>query len=404
MFQYNKYSALLLIGFIQGVVFAFLLWRRGRKEERLSDKLLALLLILCCAHIAQYMLGFGNWYDSRDHHSTFMFYFPFHNFLLIGPVIYFYFRSLTNHKFKLEQKHWWHFLPGLLYLSIDLAIFIVDFGILHWGLGYPLLFFYETKGFLSEIVPYYVNVIMQPITIIAVMVYITMTIIEYTQYRKYINNYFSATEEISFNWLRNLLLVVIIGITVNWGFKIADQFISMTYISYWNAHLAIATMIYFISIQGFIATHKIPQKLSFEPEAYAQVDKESKTTEKESVPELQKWKKKIEKIMKEQQPYLNPNLSLTDLAQQLSTNTSILSKVINTGFQQNFNDFINSHRVQMMQQKLQASENRQFTLTSLAYDCGFNSKATFNRAFKKFVGLSPKEYLNSLEQKATIST
>lgn len=67
-----------------------------------------------------------------------------------------------------------------------------------------------------------------------------------------------------------------------------------------------------------------------------------------------------------------------------------------SGFGLNFNDYINSWRIKAFEQKIQAEANKQYTLLSLAYDCGFNSKATFNRAFKKQKGVSPKEFIDSL--------
>jgi YesN/AraC family two-component response regulator len=100
--------------------------------------------------------------------------------------------------------------------------------------------------------------------------------------------------------------------------------------------------------------------------------------------------------MENQKPHLEAELTLTDLAKQLNTNTSVLSKVINDGTGRNFNDFINSYRVQEVINKLKSGEQRRQTLLGIAYDCGFNSKATFNRSFKKVTGKTPKEYIDSL--------
>ena len=69
-----------------------------------------------------------------------------------------------------------------------------------------------------------------------------------------------------------------------------------------------------------------------------------------------------------------------------------LSAVINQGFGKNFNDYINDYRVDAFIEKLKNGEQEAQTLLSLAYDAGFNSKATFNRAFKKTTGVSPKDW------------
>jgi AraC-like DNA-binding protein len=97
--------------------------------------------------------------------------------------------------------------------------------------------------------------------------------------------------------------------------------------------------------------------------------------------------------MQQEKLYEDAELTLSQLAKQLSINHSLLGKIINTGFQKNFNDFINGYRVDAMLQKLKAGEQQLQTLLSIVFDCGFNSKATFNRAFKKRTGLSPKEWM-----------
>ncbi|WP_425289983.1 helix-turn-helix domain-containing protein, partial [Shewanella algae] len=75
----------------------------------------------------------------------------------------------------------------------------------------------------------------------------------------------------------------------------------------------------------------------------------------------------------------------------MGTNSSVLSKIINRAFQMNFNDFINRYRVEEVKKQLQNPKNASLTIMSLAYDAGFNSKATFNRAFKKHTGENPSK-------------
>jgi AraC-like DNA-binding protein len=77
----------------------------------------------------------------------------------------------------------------------------------------------------------------------------------------------------------------------------------------------------------------------------------------------------------------------------MQSNVSVVSKMINQGFGQNFNDFINQFRIEAVKEKLQKGEHLQQTLLGIAFDCGFNSKATFNRSFKKITGQSPKEWI-----------
>ncbi|WP_231590735.1 helix-turn-helix domain-containing protein [Hymenobacter terrenus] len=108
-------------------------------------------------------------------------------------------------------------------------------------------------------------------------------------------------------------------------------------------------------------------------------------------PELQPWREKLLRLMAEEQPWLEPELTLAELAHRLRTNTSLLSHVINTGCGQNFNDFVNSYRVVEAERKLQDPRLAHYSLVGIALECGFNSKSTFNRVFKKLTGRTPGE-------------
>ena len=108
------------------------------------------------------------------------------------------------------------------------------------------------------------------------------------------------------------------------------------------------------------------------------------------------WKSKITTLFELENAAQNPELTLNDLAKNLKTNVSLVSKVINQGFEMNFNDFVNKYRIDQVKQAFQNGDHKKTTLLGIAFDCGFNSKATFNRAFKKNTGLSPKDYLATL--------
>jgi AraC-like DNA-binding protein len=108
--------------------------------------------------------------------------------------------------------------------------------------------------------------------------------------------------------------------------------------------------------------------------------------------DIQAWKAKLSSYFQKEEPYLQPDITLSELATRLHTNTSVLSAAINTGFGKNFNDFVNQYRVDAFLAKMQSGEMKHFTLLAIAFECGFNSKATFNRAVKKATGKSPSEF------------
>ena len=100
--------------------------------------------------------------------------------------------------------------------------------------------------------------------------------------------------------------------------------------------------------------------------------------------------------MEKHKPYLENNLNLRGLAQELDVNANYLSQVINEQHGKNFFEFINSYRVNELKEMMNDPTNRQFTLLSMAFDCGFNSKTTFNTAFKRITGLTPSQYLKKV--------
>ncbi|MDP5172434.1 MAG: helix-turn-helix domain-containing protein [Bacteroidia bacterium] len=106
-------------------------------------------------------------------------------------------------------------------------------------------------------------------------------------------------------------------------------------------------------------------------------------------------RQRVEEVMRSDQPYLNPGLTLAELADLIGTNTHDLSRIINQGFKMNFNDFINSYRVEEFKEKVLQPGFRNHTLLAVALMVGFNSKTAFNRSFKKLTGQTPGEYFRT---------
>ncbi len=388
-FEFNVYSSLLLPFFIQGIVVAVLLFCRGHKQERLSDTLLGWLLLLNAIKIAYWMLGWAGWYDTHDRFTSFMFYFPFNNVIWMGPLLYCYFLSLTNTEFRFRKNHLKHLLLPALFLLLVLLKFIID-----------MLFYrpfpvaeatqYGTKGPLADLDK---NNIFDLMGYASFFYYLVITIKAFGRYQLYVKQNFSSTEEIRFGWLRNLLYAIATGVVVFFIFSLINEFVEIkhSYVFDWYSYLALGIIIYYLSVAGYFTRLGLLQQLHFIPQAAAITA--PVPTAKETPPEIIAWKEKLVSFIETEKPFLDPDLNLTQLAKRLNTNTSLLSRVINEGFEQNFNDFINAYRVKTVTEKLKAGEQKLQTFLGIAYDCGFNSKATFNRAFKKFTGTSPKEWL-----------
>jgi len=102
--------------------------------------------------------------------------------------------------------------------------------------------------------------------------------------------------------------------------------------------------------------------------------------------------RKLNQIIDENKFYLNPDITLKDLAKDLHIHPNHLSRLINENFKLSFNDFVNKYRIAEAKNLLTDPENKNRTILELMYTCGFYSKSTFNTAFKKFTGQTPSEY------------
>ncbi|WCO03415.1 helix-turn-helix domain-containing protein [Psychroserpens ponticola] len=111
--------------------------------------------------------------------------------------------------------------------------------------------------------------------------------------------------------------------------------------------------------------------------------------------EINRYSTDLEQIMMDYKLYLNPDLSLKDLASYLELPANYVSQLLNQGFQKNFAEYINIYRVEEFKDRIILEENSELTIMAVAYDSGFNSKTVFNTFFKKIEGITPNTYLKN---------
>lgn len=119
-----------------------------------------------------------------------------------------------------------------------------------------------------------------------------------------------------------------------------------------------------------------------------------------SLETLDQLSKRLEELMRNQKKYLDPDISLKQLAFLLNTNTTYLSQVINQEFNKNFNDFINELRVKEACRLIETGQFHLQTLEAIGNEVGFNSKSVFFTLFKKFTGMSPSAYRKTFQDRA----
>lgn len=109
------------------------------------------------------------------------------------------------------------------------------------------------------------------------------------------------------------------------------------------------------------------------------------------------WTARLNEVMLREKPFRNVDLTVSDLAELLGTKPHVLSRVINDSYQKNFRDFVNTYRIEEFIELANRKEYKHYTFLAIAQEVGFNSKSTFNLAFKKMTRKSPREYFKNRE-------
>ncbi len=305
--------------------------------------------------------------------------------LILGAFIFLYVLLMvkTNNKFK--AVYWLHGLPFLLFNLYFIFYFYFP-GEIEKGTFYYIT--YERVNFFKII--FYLTI--NPI-------YAIWSLFLLMRHKQKILNDFSYTEQIDLFWLKYVVLgfmvfVIVLLITHLFKFQII-AFSPLGYVIYFTLTLYMFFLGYFGLKQQAIYNDKqidlslsdnvIPINENGKGEHY----KRSTLKEKEAEVYLENLLNYFEK----EKPYLNGQLNLADLSEYLNISVHHLSQIINERLGKRFFDFVNEYRVQEVKTRLSNAKHEQYTLLSIAYDSGFNSKSCFNSTFKKITGFTPSQYL-----------
>lgn len=398
LFSFNLQSCLLLIFFVHVLVYSFLFFKRSIKQDTYADKLMGWFLFIAALLIIPYMVGFAGWYDNQPYRDI-LFFVPFVHSLAIGPLLYFYVRAISNYTFKIKGKMYLHLLPAVLYFSINSIASLLDVFVFD---NYNLTNEYEDPDFAG----WYTI-----LSTASILVYMFLSIKHFRDYKKYTQITTSFADLASLKWLRNFLyayailtiLPIIKEILSNFEF-----FERLRYFGPWYYFVAFALVSYYIAINAYHAIHLPLRRIQFSPHSLApfQLQAANDNDEEDDFIEVEaqvlpvdeklvQLKNKLQGLMEEELLFERSDLTLTDVALKLETNAVILSKVVNQQFNLNFNDYVNQFRVNAVIERIANPKFKNQTLLAIAFDAGFNSKATFNRAFKKFTNKNPKDYLSA---------
>lgn len=389
-FGFGFKSSTLLIFFVHGIIFTLLLLYKGFRNEHKSSFWLAGFIFLCTMYITPFMLGYAGWYGI-DGQREVLFFVPFQQLFLLPPILYFYVKSSLNPSFKFQKKDWLHFIPAIVYGVYSLIVWITDTIILDE-------FYFYADGRDKDFTLWY-----QVAGFIMLLGYLIASLQRYKQYKKNTYETVSFADAILHVWIQRFLVAFIGLLIIRALFFIINPEWDNFGRKYWY-YLAFSILFYYIALSGYV--HSIKINLHFLPKldanfsadflAEAHQKEASTTSEEEDFTEADiEMQQQLTHLMENERLYTNPSLTLFDVASTLNTHPKKVSNIINKGFKMNFNDFVNAYRVEEVIKKVNSDENNIKTLLGIALDSGFNSKSTFNRAFKKQTQQTPKEYFSS---------
>ena len=105
----------------------------------------------------------------------------------------------------------------------------------------------------------------------------------------------------------------------------------------------------------------------------------------------------LAKLLEEDKLYLDQSLSMSDLANRLTYNSSQLSQFFSQYKDVSFYDFINSYRIKEFVNRIESKDYQQYKIESIANDSGFKNKAVFYKYFKTHLNMTPKQYLSEFQ-------
>ena len=372
---------ILIIGVFEGLFLAALLI--AKRKKTISDKILTTFFLIWALNI---LLSYIEVINRRNGFPYPRFIFTAAPFLLLhGPILWLYIKSLTDQYFRIKSIYLLNLIPFvLMLLQHSIEIYSLP--------TVQRINYVQAETFKNTFsYPFFLLLIaFSPVA------YFLFGIKSIKNYEAKIEGYFSQTSGINLKWLKFILISWIsISVFIN-VFFIVDLFrpIAPFGIMQFFSFIVAAVYIIFIGFYGLrqdniFLTRTID--LNLEKTIGQNIDTYSKALnsgEKEFIQNLLTY-------MNDKKPFLQPEITLKALSDELNVTSEYLSEVINDDLNKNFFDFINHYRVEEFKNQCKIDSNKHLNIIGIAFNCGFNSKATFNRVFKKVTGLTPSEYINS---------
>jgi AraC-like DNA-binding protein len=379
------YSLAIFISFFLALL---VLTKRGRN---LADVILGIWLVVIGVHCSLFYLSENDKIYEFPHLLGIAYIFPF----LHGPLLYLYSEALTKPQ-NFEKKRWLlHFvlpcLPIILLFTFYISSGEHKVDVFKNAIDRGFDFQFKLLSILLRA---------------SAVIYVVATYKLLIDHKKRILDQFSYQEKISLDWLRFLfygmgvmwIVIIFIGGEAN-IFQVASVFIFLIgYFGIKQVGIFTNKQLEASTIEFQSENEKPTSEINEDPILESDQSVEKKKYAKSGLNEAQveELHEKLISMMEKDKPYLNAELSLAGLANSLAVHSNYLSQVINDKEGVTFYDYINKHRIEEFKRKANSGDSQKYTLLTLAYDSGFNSKSSFNRNFKKVTQLSPSEYLKQM--------
>jgi AraC-like DNA-binding protein len=338
----------------------------SKKNKSASDQILTVWMFLILVHLFLSYI-----YITED-----VFRFPFllgleHPLPLFqGVFLYLYVSSLTDQLSGNRKILLLHFVPPLA-----MYLYLVPFFLLpgdqkiqvyrNHGAGYELFMILRSYAIASSGI-----------------FYVIWSALLLRKHRNAIRDQFSDLEKINLRWLQ----ILTFGMGGIWFLVI-----------FFRSEVLILTgIVIFVFLIGFFG---VRQAAIFTPGPVPEdADEQKKKYPKSGLTEeaSAKLHQALIRLITEEALYKKSDLSINDLSSRLGVHPNYLSQIINQKGKKNFYDFVNTYRLEEFKRLIALQKNQQYTLLALAYDCGFSSKSSFNRYFKKATGQTPSDYSATL--------
>ncbi|SHI54755.1 AraC-type DNA-binding protein [Hymenobacter daecheongensis DSM 21074] len=360
----------------QAVFAAGLLWLA--RYNRVPNRFLALLLLAIALWVLDGFFRVANIYGQNPD----WYFLPIYYSFAFGPLLYFYVQSLVNHDFRLRPRHLAHFAPVLLQ------------ALLYWWLCWQPYAF--RLWFWNAVHRPYTYRIEFVGTWLSLVVYLALSLRLLRHYRYWLADNFSETSQLRLYWLRGLLLSLVV-VSGQWLVEVVLREFFNIYYTYDYSTWLLGGVVLLLGFGGLRqadmqAVNFGPAELG-QPPTVVPSPTAPAAAPREPVAVDPVALARIRRALEEEQLYLNPTLTLAELSAHTGLAPRLISFTVNNGFGKSFNEVVNGYRVAAVQRRLaQPAQVARLTLLGIAFECGFNSKTTFNRIFKQVAGVAPSDY------------